>query len=208
MIVDKRAWLWLGLLILAVIGYMAFQFIRFGGGGDHGPKQAPIKINKHSDAFNNSIAATLNAYYEMQSAFVEDDTAGAKAACRKMITLADSIRIQELKKDTAGIFITDSSVLADVKANAQSLLAQKDITEMRKDFKGVSDNLHTFLLGINYVGPTIYLQNCPMAFGEGKEANWISNTSEIMNPYLGKHHPEFRNAMLHCGETKDSIVSH
>ena len=44
-----------------------------------------------------------------------------------------------------------------------------------------------------------------MAFGEGKDANWISNTEEIFNPYLGKNHPEFKGTMLHCGEIKDTI---
>jgi hypothetical protein len=44
-----------------------------------------------------------------------------------------------------------------------------------------------------------------MAFGEDKGANWISNTEEIINPYLGKNHPEFKSGMLHCGEVKDSI---
>ena len=31
------------------------------------------------------------------------------------------------------------------------------------------------------------------------------NTEEIINPYLGKNHPEFKSGMLHCGEVKDSI---
>jgi hypothetical protein len=35
-----------------------------------------------------------------------------------------------------------------------------------------------------------------MAFGEDKGANWIRNTSEIINPYLGKNHPEFKATML------------
>ncbi len=44
-----------------------------------------------------------------------------------------------------------------------------------------------------------------MAFGEGKDASWISSTEEIINPYLGKNHPEFKDSMLHCGEIKDTI---
>jgi hypothetical protein len=46
-----------------------------------------------------------------------------------------------------------------------------------------------------------------MAFGEDHDANWISNTAEIINPYLGKKNPEFKATMIHCGETKDSIVA-
>ncbi len=76
---------------------------------------------------------------------------------------------------------------------------------MREDFRMISENLYPFLKTIKYEGSSLYWQNCPMAFGEGKEANWISNTKEIINPYLGKNHPEFKSSMLHCGEIKDTI---
>ena len=69
----------------------------------------------------------------------------------------------------------------------------------------ISENLYPFLKTIKYEGPKLYWQNCPMAFGEDKEANWISNTKEIINPYLGKNHPEYKSSMLHCGEIKDTI---
>jgi hypothetical protein len=95
--------------------------------------------------------------------------------------------------------------LSDIKANAESLLNQTVITEMRQDFRMVSENIYPLLKTIHYEGETLYWQNCPMAFGEDKGANWISNTEEIINPYLGKNHPEFKATMLHCGEVKDSI---
>jgi len=63
-----------------------------------------------------------------------------------------------------------------------------------------------FFKMINYEGATLYLQYCPMAFGDEKGANWISNSAEIVNPYLGKNHPIYKAAMLHCGELKDSLV--
>jgi len=93
----------------------------------------------------------------------------------------------------------------DIKANAESLSAQKNITEMRQDFKSISENIYPLLNTIHYEGKKLYWQNCPMAFGEDKGASWISNTEEILNPYLGKNHPEFKGAMLHCGEIKDTI---
>ncbi len=200
----KRILLVIVVLILAIVGYYWYMFSR-NRGGDSGPKQAPLALKQHSDAFNNSITTTLNAYFDMKEAFVEADSTKAKEACKKMIALTDSINLKELKKDTSGIFLTDSISLENIKSNAKSLLLQTDITEMRKDFSMVNENLYPFLKAINYKGPKMYWQNCPMAFGEGKEANWISNTEEIVNPYLGKNHPEFKGAMLHCGEIKDTI---
>jgi hypothetical protein len=71
----------------------------------------------------------------------------------------------------------------------------------------VSEFLYPFLKTVGYEGTKIYWQNCPMAFGDDKPANWLSTSAEINNPYLGMHHPEFKSAMLHCGETMDSIYA-
>ena len=87
------------------------------------------------------------------------------------------------------------------------MIQQPNLTEMRKDFRMINENIYPFLKTIHYEGKKLYWQNCPMAFGEGKEANWISNTEEIVNPYLGKKHPEYKATMLGCGEIKDSIMA-
>ncbi len=63
----------------------------------------------------------------------------------------------------------------------------------------------SFLKTVNYEGPKLFLQNCPMAFNDTESANWISNSEEIVNPYLGKNHPKYKGGMLHCGEIKDTI---
>lgn len=201
----KKILLGILLVILGIVGFYWYKFSHAGGHGDTGPKTPPMALKQHSDAFNKSISSVLNAYFDMKAAFVEADTSKAKEACKKLIVLTDSINLKELKKDTAGIYITDSISLENIKSNAKSLLLQPNITEMRKDFSMVNENLYPFLKAINYSGPSVYWQNCPMAFGEGKEANWISNSEEIVNPYLGKNHPEFKSSMLHCGSIMDTI---
>lgn len=148
----------------------------------------------------------MNAYHGIKNAFVEGDTNLAKQNTVHLITLLDSIPLGELKKDTAMIFETALSSLNDIRANAQSLLQQNDIVEMRKDFSMVTEMLYpAFFKTINYEGPKLYLQHCPMAFDEDKGANWISNNIEILNPYLGKNHPKYKGTMLHCGEVLDTI---
>ena len=201
----KKALLVLLLLILGVVGFYWYKFSH-AGGGDSGSKQPPIALKKHSTGFNKSIDVLLNAYFDMKTAFVDADSTGVKANCRKFIRLLDSIPLLELEKDTATISETVKANISDLKMNAESLLKQASITEMRQDFHMVSEILYpSFFRAINYEGDKLYWQNCPMAFGEGKEASWISNTEEINNPYLGKNHPEFKNTMLHCGEIKDTI---
>ncbi len=172
------------------------------------PKQAPIALKKHSENFNNSVDSMVNAYLDIKNAFVTADTATAKNATRKFILYIDNLPIEELKNDTATIFETVQSNIGDIKSNANSLLQQTNITEMRKDFSMVTEMMYpSFFKAINYEGPKLYVANCPMALGDEVATNWISNNAEIVNPYLGKNHPTYKATMLHCGEVKDSIVA-
>jgi hypothetical protein len=194
------------LLFLAIAAFAVYWFAFKSKAKDSGPALQPLALKKHSEEFNKSVATAMGAYFEIKNAFVDADTGKAKEACRKFVGLIDSIKLEELKKDTASIFETAQANLNDVKMNAESLLKQTDITEMRQDFRMVSEMLYpSFFKAINYEGANMYWQNCPMAFGDDKEANWISNTREIINPYLGKNHPEFKGTMLHCGAIKDTI---
>ena len=167
-------------------------------------KQQTLEVGKHSAEFNQSLTNLLHGYDLIKSSLVEPDTLQARVGAKKFISFLDSIRWDDLKKDS-GILETIQTQLGDLKANAEAMLLETDITEMRQDFRMISENLFPFLKMIRYEGPTLYWQNCPMAFGEGKDANWISNTQEIVNPYLGKNHPEYKGTMLHCGIIKDSI---
>lgn len=201
----KKIILGILLVVFAIAGYYWYQFSKVRG-GDNGPKQQPLTLKKHSAAFNQAVANAMNAYFEMSAAFVEGDTVKVKENDRKFIQLLDSIPMDELKKDTASIYELAMNDMGNIKANAQSLLTMTSILEMRKDFSTVSENLYpSFFNTINYEGDNLYWQNCPMAFGDDKEANWVSKTREVVNPYLGKNHPEFKATMLHCGMIKDTI---
>lgn len=195
------------LLILAIAAFCAYWFIfRSSAKGPKAPKVAPMTLKKHSDAFNASINKMISEYLSIKDAFIEADTAAAKAGTRSFLTALNAIDTTELQKDTAMILETVMASISDVRSNAESLLNQTDITEMRKDFSSLTDMLYpTFFKAIDYEGPKLYLQNCPMAFNDEIPANWISNSEEVVNPYLGKNHPKYKAGMLHCGEVKDTI---
>ena len=202
----KKLFPLIALLLVGVVVYFVFFNKKKNNVDD--PKQQSIVLKKHSDAFNKSTDSVVNAYLDIKNAFVNADTAGAKAAARNFIVLIDRIPIDELKKDNATIFETVQSNIADIKSNATSLLDQTNITEMRKDFSAVSDMMYpSFFTAINYEGPKLYVANCPMAFSDSIAANWISKSSEIVNPYMGKNHPTYHAGMLACGSVKDSIVA-
>jgi hypothetical protein len=169
------------------------------------PKQEAIKLTRHSAEFNQRISNAVNTYLDMKNAFVDADTIKIKLMGHKFIGSVDSLQLNELQKDDAQILVAAQQEVSDIKANAAAMLQENGLTEMREDFRMVSENIYPFLKTIGYEGQKLYWQNCPMAFGENKEGNWLSNTTEIINPYLGKNNPEYKSAMLNCGETKDSL---
>jgi hypothetical protein len=195
----------LGVLFLVIIFLVWKFFIKSNPPVGSSPKQQALKVGRHSAEFNAAIDTLVGSYLEMKDDFVEADSIKAKEACKKMLILTDSLKLSELKKDTAGIFDAATAQLTTVKEGADSLIAQVNLTDMRKDFQWVSESLYPLLKTIHYEGQNLYWQNCPMAFGEDHDASWISNTANIINPYLGKKNPEYHATMVGCGETKDSI---
>jgi hypothetical protein len=199
---KRRAYILLIVVILCTILYW-ITYKHNESIDNDGPKQGPLKVRLHSALFNNGIDSIVNAYAAMKDGFVSNDTAKAKSDCKTMIAAADSLHMEELKKDTTGIYDAIQMQVSDMKNNAQNLLADKDIAAMRKDFKMVSESFYPLLKAIHYDGKNLYWQNCPMAFGDGNDASWLSSTIAIENPYLGNKDV----SMEHCGEIKDSIVS-
>lgn len=154
---------------------------------------------KHSSEFDQQITALINSYMVMKNAFVDADTSEIKVRTANFIASADSLHLDELQQKDSSIYIAVQQNVSDIKANANPILEENDITEMRHDFSMVSENLYPFLKTIGYEGKKLYWQNCPMAFGDDKPAYWLSETSAINNPYLGKKAPP------QSGENMDSL---
>ncbi len=196
----------LSILILLVAAFAVYWFFfRSKSSGDRGPRQEALKVKKHSSTFTDTVNTILTAYFDLKTAFVDADTLKIKLNCDSMVKRAEHFTLAELKKDTVGIYDAALAQIGDVIANAKSLLLQTDITEMRKDFSMVNENLYPFLKTIKYDSKPLYWQSDPNAFGEGKVASWVSNTIDVINPYKGKAHPEFKDAQLNTGEIRDTI---
>ena len=155
----------------------------------------------------------VDNYFALADAFVNADSVRVKTAGEKLTASISNIPLDELQKDTLLkkdallLYSTDSSSLVDIKTFSDSIFKETKLDNMRHDFASLNESLYPFLKGINYSGKKLYWYNCGMPFGENTSANWISATDEHQNPYLGKHHPVYKSAMLGCGELMDSIVA-
>lgn len=192
---------------LALIAFILYFFVFKKDEGPQAPKQQPITVKAHSSGFDRSVDSVLEAYGAVRDAFVEGDSLSAKQKAADMVTLLSRLSLDELKKDTTGIFETAASLINDIKTNAESIGRSQTITDMRHDFRDMSNNLYPFIKTVHYNGKTLYWQNCGMPFDDNSSANWISTEAKITNPYLGKNHPKYHATMLECGETQDSIVA-
>ncbi len=194
------------LSLLAIILICIYWFFIRNKPQQDATKEQSISLQKHSEAFNKNINTVVEDYLTLKDAFVEADTIAIKNKAKILISSLNNIDTAELKKDTTALYETIMTSIMDVRSNAESILNQTDITEMRRDFSSLTEMMFpSFFNAIKYEGPTLYLQNCPMAFNDSEPANWISKSKEIINPYMGKKHPKYHSGMINCGEIKDTI---
>jgi len=152
---------------------------------------------------NTKLKQMLADYYLVKDGFVASDAAKVDSACAKFIASTDSFTVafahMKFKDDTMNYMAKWKVYLDTIQAKSNQLISLKDATcELKRvPFSKLSDEMFTFLKLIKIKNAGIYQQHCPMAF-EDKGANWLSNESDIKNPYFGKK-------MLECGDLSDSL---
>ena len=185
-------------IVLAVAGFLAYQFVWKKEDSAPGEKQKPLSIGKNSGTFNESYSKLLTAYYGVKDALVASDTVKANKAARELAIAADSLKLDEIKGDSTGVIKeTAKTYTGTVTGSALGLAGEKDIEAKRKEFDMLSDAIWSLTRTVKYSGQKIYYHFCPMAF-DNKGAYWLSNVSEIKNPYFGEK-------MLTCGSVQDSL---
>lgn len=189
------------ILVIIAAAFAVYWFIFKGDDVPEGPKQQPLTVSVHSVAFNNSIDTLLQGYFALKDAFVDGDSLKARQAGMALVTYINRLSLEELKKDTTGIFESAAAFITDLKTSTEALGQSQVISDMRQDFKSVSENIYPLLKTIHYEGKKLYWQNCPTAFGPDRGANWISETEAVSNPYLGKNDPAYQQ----CGDIQDTI---
>jgi hypothetical protein len=189
-------------LFLAGAGILAWLIIARPGKKETAPKQEAIAVSKHSAGFNSAVATTLNDYNKLTESFVNWDSTTSATAAQQLLNDFNQLSLDDLKKDSSGIYETAASFIENAKGDAQTIAAEKGIRPQREAFNSLSDNFYQFLNMVRYDRQALYLQQCPMAFDDEKAGLWLSQKEEIRNPYLGLHHPTYGKAMLTCGETK------
>lgn len=198
----KRVLVLLLVILLAVVVY--WLVVKKDRNTTENVKPAPLTVSKQTGTFNAALANLLNNYYDLKDAFVDWDTAKVNQAALRLKTLADSLPVKEIKADSSIIQLADNQAKT-ISGDALGVIGETDIAEKRKSFSTISDALYDLVRTVRYNGSVVYHQHCPMAFGEDKEAFWLSNSNKVVNPYLGNKHPKYKGTMEGCGDVTDSL---
>ena len=159
--------------------------------------------SKNTDSFNIAFDSVLMNYDSLHNAFVNWDTVAADKYAALLQTALISVPYEQLKDEEAATKAT--SIAQNAADGLQTLISIDSINNKRRFFYTVSESIYHLIKTTAYDKAVIYHKKCPMAFNGDREGWWISQTKTIDNPYFGKFHPKYKNAMLECGSVEDSV---
>jgi hypothetical protein len=171
--------------------------------GNSGSTNAKTFQSKNSDSFNLAFEKVLTNYDSMRNAFIDWDTVAADKYAAILQTSLLDVPYEQLKDETAAT--NANSITQNATGALEQLMKIDSIQNKRRFFYTVSEILYHLVKTTGYDKAVIYHKKCPMAFNGDKEGWWLSETKKIDNPYFGKYHPKYKNAMLECGTVEDSV---
>lgn len=199
----KKGLLFFGLAIIIIAIYFLFFYEKKEK--PHGNKLEALKISKNSESFNQQFNAALQEYYALSSALVNWDSLQANKAAENLKPLITKVPYDSLQADSI-LIATAKNFAENIAFESEALIKATNIEEKRRHFYTISDFLYSLIRTVKYDQEVIYHMKCPMAFNDSETAYWLSNSPEIINPYLGNKHPKYHSGMLHCGNIEDSIA--
>lgn len=202
-LIMKKGWLIFSLVIIFVAIYFLF-FYKPAVKEQPSTTQTFTGESKNDPAFNRSLDSTIDLYFSIHDAFVNWDTSKANNAADSLLSQIGNVPFDKLNDDMS-VIATAKNFSTSVESDAEAIIKAKTIEAKRRSFNTMTENLYNLLRTVQYDKQVIYHQMCPMAFNDNEQAFWLSQTAEIVNPYLGSKDPKYKSGMLHCGETVDSI---
>lgn len=137
----------------------------------------------------------VGAYLELKNALAADDDQLAAQAGKSLEQKIASLDKASLSPEQSKVF---TDIADDAKEHAEHIGANAgNIKHQREHFETLSQEIYELVKAGSVTGRTLYVDHCPM-YNEGKGGNWISETKQIQNPYMGKSMPD-------CGSIKEEL---
>ncbi len=159
--------------------------------------------SKLNEAGTGKLMLLINSYYTLKNALVAGKGDSANISAAQLVTTTDSLKSflynNYSKDDTVTVYDKLHTFLDTIISQAKIIAATSDATceRQRLPFGTLSSAMYGLLKNVDLKNARVYQEYCPMAYNE-KGAHWLSDDSDIKNPYFGKK-------MLECGEVTDVI---
>lgn len=194
----KKVILSLGIVVITMTGCISRN--HKSTEGQNGSLDTMTKLQtdtvKSANDANNTISVMpiVKYYLQMKNSLAEDNSKDAAAAGIMLEASIKNINTTALSDTLKKIF---SDIAETAIENAEHIGKNSgNIAHQRKHFEMLSQDIYDLVKTFGD-GQVLYSFNCPM-YNEGKGASWISETKEIINPYMGKSMPT-------CGTLKEEI---
>lgn len=144
---------------------------------------------------SDATAPLLSAYLNLKDALVSDESSKAASEGKKLYEAIESF---DVDANANGQKAEVAEILADAKEHAEHISENDgNMDHQRAHFDMLSIDMKD-LIAIAGADRKLYQEYCPM-YNDGEGAMWLSESSEIRNPYFG-------SKMLKCGKVQAEIT--
>lgn len=150
---------------------------------DHSSHKNQLHNTTNDTTRNSYLSELLTSYYGIKDALVADNSSQGSVNAERFIKNLNAVDYKVISEGNANALLKDATLIS----------INNDIKKQREHFVNLSNNMVTLAKAVRFSAQPIYEVYCPM-----QEANWLSNSKEIKNPYYG-------SAMLTCGKIVATI---
>lgn len=141
-----------------------------------------------------SVKPLINGYLQIKNALTKDNDKEAASAADELVKTFGLFDKTSLTTAQAKVY---EDIVEDAREHAEHIGANAgNIKHQREHFDILSKDLYD-LVKETGAGQKLYYTNCSM-YNNNKGANWLSESKEVQNPYLG-------TAMPTCGSVKEEL---
>ncbi len=165
-----------------------------GGKEMSGDKEPDLQPDVITAAFREQLTQVYTRYLDMTEAFIESNPEQVSRHAGRVLEALEGVNMSLLQGEAHRLWMVQLNVLTGTIRDIESA---SDLESQRETFSEFNLMFYKTVKTFGLTGETIYYQYCPMA-NRDSGAYWFSDSKEIRNPYFG-------DAMLQCGETRETI---
>ncbi len=147
-----------------------------------------------SSKFQSQLKGVFDGYILLKDALVIEDSKAVTSHSEAILGGLQQIDMKLLTN--GGAHNRWMQLEKEIRSSTTSIINTSDLKAQRDHFKQLSSHLTDAIKSFG-VNEKVYSLYCPMA-NNNKGAYWLSTEKKVLNPYFGE-------AMLTCGEVKQTI---